>query len=89
MKSAIRRLGLLVLVVFVAVLFPVPALTVAPASSTPSFNCSLAKDVIDKTICGDAELAEADAVMGRLYSAARVARSAMAPPTNWQSSANG
>ena len=72
MKSAIRKLGLLVLVVFVAVLFPVPALTVAPASSTPSFNCSLAKDVIDKTICGDAELAEADAVMGRLYSAARV-----------------
>ena len=37
----------------------------------PSFNCSLAKEVIEQTICGDPKLAEADAVMARLFAASR------------------
>lgn len=38
----------------------------------PSFDCSRATSEIDKTICGDPKLAEADATMARLYSAAGV-----------------
>lgn len=42
-----------------------------PVIITPSFNCSLAKSAIDKTICDDPKLAQADAVMGQLYAAAK------------------
>lgn len=42
-----------------------------PVITTPSFNCSLANSAIDKTICDDPKLADADAVMGQLYAAAK------------------
>jgi uncharacterized protein YecT (DUF1311 family) len=38
----------------------------------PSFDCAAAKDTIDRTICGDSGLAEADALMARLYSATKI-----------------
>src|SRR5207248_2340721 len=44
----------------------------AQAASTPSFNCSGATDPIDLAICNDPKLAEADAVMGRLFAAVKV-----------------
>ena len=43
----------------------------APDRVGPSFDCSAAKTVIDRTICGDASLSEADALMGRLFAATK------------------
>jgi uncharacterized protein len=45
---------------------------VAPDLSKPSFDCTQAKEPIAQTICGDPKLAEADAVMARLYMVARI-----------------
>src|SRR6476661_8510428 len=62
----VRRWVFLLLTVLLGA-FAAPAL----AAPVPSFDCSTAKNVIDKTICGDHELSEVDAVMARLYAASR------------------
>lgn len=57
------------LAVSMLVMTAVPA---AAQTAGPSFDCSRAASAVERAICGDPALAEADRVMGKLFAAARV-----------------
>lgn len=48
------------------------ALLAAPAAAQPSFDCAKARGAIETAICGDPALSADDALMARLYAAAKV-----------------
>lgn len=48
------------------------ALLAAPAAAQPSFDCTRAAGAVEKAICADPALSADDALMARLYAAARV-----------------
>lgn len=48
------------------------ALLAAPAAAQPSFDCTKAAGAVEKAICADPALSADDALMARLYAAARV-----------------
>ena len=49
-----------------------PSPAVAEKPVRPSFDCARATGAIDQAICGDPKLAEADAVMARLFAAVKI-----------------
>jgi hypothetical protein len=62
-----------------ALLLGCAAATPAAAQTAPSFDCAKAATVIEKAICGDPQLAEADATMSRLFAATRVSAFGVGP----------